>query len=80
MLEGLFTSAFLKVLDGKIKLENTSGPLNKFYTQENLDQIIAETGAKSGDVIFMIIGDKKIVNTSLSFLRSHIAKEKEFDR
>ena len=63
-------------LESKIKLEDTSGPLNKFYTQENLDQIITKTGANSGDVIFMIIGDKKIVNTSLSFLRSHIAKEK----
>ena len=73
---GLIYISIPENIDGQINLEDTSGPLNKFYTQENLDQIITETGAIPGDVIFMIIGDKKIVNSSLAFLRSHIAKEK----
>ena len=60
-----------------IKLEQTNGPLNKFYTQENFDSILEKTEASAGDVIFMIIGEEKIVNNSLSFLRNHIAKEKD---
>ena len=57
------------------KLDETSGPLNKFFTQENLDEIISITHAKPGDVIFMIIGQKDVVNTSLSHLRTYIAQE-----
>tara|TARA_B100001996_G_scaffold63625_1_gene45631 strand:- start:9643 stop:11433 length:1791 start_codon:yes stop_codon:yes gene_type:complete len=64
-------------IEEPIKLEQTNGPLNKFYTQENFDSILEKTEASAGDVIFMIIGEEKIVNNSLSFLRNHIAKEKD---
>ena len=52
-------------IEEPIKLEQTNGPLNKFYTQENFDSILEKTEASAGDVIFMIIGEEKIVNNSL---------------
>ena len=73
---GLIYISLAENIDGPINLEDSSGPLNKFYTQENLNDILLKTNAKSGDVIFMIIGEDKIVNSSLSFLRNHIAEEK----
>ena len=73
---GLIYISLAENIDGPINLEDSSGPLNKFYTQENLNDILLKTNAKSGDVIFMIIGEDKIVNASLSFLRNHIAEEK----
>jgi len=72
---GLIYISIPENIEGKINLEQTVGPLNKFYTQENLDEIISKTNAKPGDVIFMIIGQENIVNSSLSYLRTHIAKE-----
>ena len=60
-----------------VQIDQTNGPLNKFYSKENFDSIIQKTEASAGDVIFMIIGDEKTVNASLSFLRNHIAKEKK---
>ena len=63
-------------VDGEITLDKTSGPLNKFYTEQNFQEIKNITLAEKGDVIFMIIGDPKIVNNSLSFLRNYIAQEK----
>ena len=39
--------------------------------------MIKLSNASPGDVIFMIIGEEKITNSSMSFLRNHIAKEKK---
>jgi len=74
---GLIYISIPNQIEGSIKLEQATGPLNKFYSEENFDSILNKTGAESGDVIFMIIGEEKIVNTSLSFLRNYIAKEKK---
>jgi len=74
---GLIYISIPNQIEGSIKLEQTTGPLNKFYSEENFDSILNKTGAESGDVICMIIGEEKIVNSSLSFLRNYIAKEKK---
>ena len=72
---GLIYISIPEDFDGEITLDKTSGPLNKFYSEKNFQDIRNLTSAEKGDVIFMIIGDEKIVNNSLSFLRNYIAKE-----
>ena len=72
---GLIYISIPEDIDGEITLDKTSGPLNKFYSEKNFQDIRNLTSAEKGDVIFMIIGDEKIVNNSLSFLRNYIAKE-----
>jgi len=72
---GLIYISIPEDFDGEISLDKTSGPLNKFYSEKNFQDIRNLTSAEKGDVIFMIIGDEKIVNNSLSFLRNYIAKE-----
>ena len=72
---GLIYISIPEDFDGEITLDKTSGPLNKFYSEKNFQDIRSLTSAEKGDVIFMIIGDEKIVNNSLSFLRNYIAKE-----
>ena len=72
---GLIYISIPEDFDGEISLDKTSGPLNKFYSEKNFQDIRSLTSAEKGDVIFMIIGDEKIVNNSLSFLRNYIAKE-----
>ena len=74
---GLIYISIPEQIEGSLTLEQTTGPLNKFYSEEDFDSILNQTDAKPGDVIFMIIGEEKIVNTSLSFLRNHIAREKK---
>ena len=74
---GLIYISIPSDIEEPLKLEQTTGPLNKFYSQENFASILEKTEASAGDVIFMIIGEEKIVNNSLSFLRNHIAKEKK---
>ena len=72
---GLIYISIPEDFDGEITLDKTSGPLNKFYSEKNFQDIRNLTSAEKSDVIFMIIGDEKIVNNSLSFLRNYIAKE-----
>ena len=72
---GLIYISIPEDFDGEITLDKTSGPLNKYYSEKNFQDITNLTSAEKGDVIFMIIGDEKIVNNSLSFLRNYIAKE-----
>ena len=72
---GLIYISIPEDIDGEITLDKTSGPLNKFYSEKNFQDIRNLISAEKGDVIFMIIGDEKIVNNSLSFLRNYIAKE-----
>ena len=72
---GLIYISIPEDFDGEITLDKTSGPLNKFYSEKNFQDIRSLTSAEKGDVIFMIIGDEKIVNNSLSYLRNYIAKE-----
>ena len=72
---GLIYISIPEDFDGEITLDKTSGPLNKFYSEKNFQDIRNLTSAEKGDVIFMIIGDEKIVNNSLSYLRNYIAKE-----
>ena len=49
--------------------------VDKFYTEEDLAKWAEVTGAKPGDLICVLSGDKNKVRTQLSALRMHLAEE-----
>ena len=56
--------------------ETPKSPLLKFFTKEQIDEIIKRTNATKGDVIFFVADAKnKIVLTALSKLRLHLAEK-----
>lgn len=51
-------------------------PLLKFFTDSQIKEILARTGAKKGDIIFFVADKKdKVVLTSLGKLRLHLAEK-----
>lgn len=59
---------WLRVEEGEIK-----SSVNKFFSQEQLAEIAAVFGAKTGDLILIVADKAKVVFDSLGFLRRHIA-------
>ncbi len=56
--------------------QTPKSPLLKFFTEEQLAEIIKRTDAKKGDVIFFIADEKdKVVLTALGKLRLHLAEK-----
>lgn len=49
--------------------------VDKFYSEEDLAKWAGATGAKSGDLICVLSGDKNKVRPQLSALRMHLAEE-----
>ncbi len=49
-------------------------PLLKFFSSQEIEEVISKTGAKKGDAIFIIADKKEIVNESLGQLRLYLAK------
>ncbi|MCG2417677.1 aspartate--tRNA ligase [Aequorivita sp. F47161] len=49
--------------------------VDKFYDQEDLAKWAEATGAKPGDLVCVLSGDKNKVRTQLSALRMHLAEE-----
>jgi aspartyl-tRNA synthetase len=47
----------------------------KYFTVEQINQVIARFGAKEGDLVLLVAGDDKTVNKSLAPLRCRIAKD-----
>ncbi len=58
--------------DGKLVL---SSSIAKFFSPEQIDQIIERFGAGDGDLILLVADDEKIVNKSLAPLRCRLARE-----
>lgn len=55
--------------------DTPKSPLLKFFTEEQIAEIIRRTDAKKGDVIFFVADEKdKLVLTSLGKLRLHLAE------
>lgn len=50
-------------------------PILKFFSPQDIEKMIIETGAKKGDAILIIADKKEIVNESLGQLRLHLAKK-----
>ncbi|MDT0648577.1 aspartate--tRNA ligase [Autumnicola edwardsiae] len=56
--------------DGSLK-----SSVDKFYSSEDLQGWAKETGAKAGDLILVMAGDKDKTRTQLSALRMHLGNE-----
>jgi len=50
-------------------------PILKFFSPQNIEEVMSKTGAKKGDAIFIIADKKEIVNESLGQLRLYLAKK-----
>ncbi|WP_331774034.1 aspartate--tRNA ligase [Sulfurospirillum sp. 1612] len=58
----------------QMKEDGLKGPLTKFFTEEDLNEIIAISDLKVGDVIFFGAGDKKIVLDYMGRFRIYLAE------
>jgi aspartyl-tRNA synthetase len=59
----------------KLEGDQISSSINKFFSQEQLQEIADVFNAKSGDLILIVAGKSQVVFDSLGFLRRHIAGE-----
>jgi aspartyl-tRNA synthetase len=65
--------AWIKVNDvTKLNDEGLQSPVVKFLTPDSIAQIIARSGAQSGDIIFFGADRKKVVNDAMGALRAKI--------
>jgi aspartyl-tRNA synthetase len=58
----------------QLKEDGLKGPLAKFFTQEDLDEIIKTTDLKVGDVIFFGAGEKHLVWDYMGRFRIYLAE------
>ena len=63
--------AYFKVEDNEL-----TSPITKFFEPELLETLRRETGAKTGDMIFMVADSKETSTSSLGALRLKIGKDK----
>ena len=71
--------AYVKVNDAsKPNEQGLQSPIVKFLSTEVLAQLVARTGAKSGDLIFFAADRAKIVDDGLGALRAKIGHERGF--
>jgi aspartyl-tRNA synthetase len=61
--------AWIKLADGEWQ-----SPIAKFLSQAERDAIVKRADAKSGDFIFFVADDEKVVNEALSNLRLHLGE------
>ncbi|MDT8445540.1 MAG: aspartate--tRNA ligase [bacterium] len=60
----------------KLNPDGWQSPIAKFFTDEEKAQILAATGAQTGDLLLFGADSKWVVNDSLGNLRKEIAKKK----
>ncbi|OGA56663.1 MAG: aspartate--tRNA ligase [Betaproteobacteria bacterium RIFCSPLOWO2_12_FULL_65_14] len=60
----------------KVNPDGLQSPIVKFLSREILDQILARTAAKAGDVIFFGADKAKVVNDALGALRAKLGHDK----
>ena len=58
----------------QMKEDGLKGPLTKFFTDEDLEEIIKRTDLKVGDVVFFGAGDKKVVLDYMGRFRIYLAE------
>ncbi|NPA51159.1 MAG: aspartate--tRNA ligase [Epsilonproteobacteria bacterium] len=58
----------------QVKEEGLKGPLTKFFSQEDLDEIIKRCDLKVGDVVFFGAGKKSIVLDYMGRFRQYLAE------
>ncbi|ATU05186.1 aspartate--tRNA ligase [Candidatus Gracilibacteria bacterium HOT-871] len=57
----------------QMKEDGLKGPLNKFFTESDLQEIIDRVGLKVGDVVFFGAGEKDTVLSYMGKFRIHLA-------
>lgn len=67
--------AYIKVNDRHAKLAGLQSPLLKFLSEEIAENIVKRVAAKSGDVIFIMAGNAKVVSNALGSLRLKIGAD-----
>jgi len=73
--------AYIKVNDAsKPTEEGLQSPIVKFLSADVLGEILARTGAETGDLIFFCADRMKVVNDALGALRAKIGHERGFVR
>jgi aspartyl-tRNA synthetase len=60
----------------KVEENGLNSPITKFFSPELLKKFQEKTGAKTGDMIFMVADSKEVVRASLGALRLKIGKDK----
>ena len=71
--------AYIKINDAsKLNEEGLQSPIVKNLHEKALAEIVARTGAQSGDLIFFGADKTKVVNDALGALRSKIGHEKAY--
>jgi aspartyl-tRNA synthetase len=60
----------------KVNPDGLQSPIVKFLSKQELDQILARTGAKPGDLIFFGADRAKVVNDALGALRLKLGHDK----
>ena len=69
--------AYIKVNDiGLPPEQGLQSPVVKFLSADVLKQIVAQTGAQNGDLIFFCADREKVVNDSLGALRSRVGHDR----
>ena len=61
----------------KLTADGITSPIAKFLSEEEMKTIIEKTEAKTGDVIFIVADNKKVVHSALGALRLRIGKDLE---
>lgn len=59
----------------QMKDDGLKGPLTKFFSEEDLEEIIKVTDLKEGDVVFFGAGEKKVVWDYMGRFRLYLASE-----
>ena len=69
--------AYIKVEDAEAGRAGLQSPILKFLEDATLRQMLAECGARRGDLLFFGAGDNALVNATLGPLRDRLAADRE---
>ncbi|MDD3646171.1 MAG: aspartate--tRNA ligase [Candidatus Gracilibacteria bacterium] len=58
----------------QMKEDGLKGPLNKFFTEADLTELVEVTKLEVGDVVFFGAGEKKLVQTYMGKFRNYLAE------
>lgn len=58
----------------QMKEDGLKWPLNKFFTSQDLEEIVERTGLQVGDVVFFGAGEKKLVCNYMGRFRQYLAE------
>lgn len=59
----------------KVKEDDWSGPISRFFDQEDRQAIQSKFGAESGDLLLIVAADRKVANNSLGHLRDKLGDD-----